>query len=358
MNDSTNTDKPQREDKLRHFSAGMIRWLLSSSPAENWQEQFSGHCQKLTEESLQLAKLPSENEQKSIAVVKAVPGVALFWLGLYTGGFWLIPGVALGVFSSYVIANCVNEVFSSGKDGRFFRTMIYYLLRMENADGVISSAELASLRAIIEFIPTSAKEKELWLKATQTPEGYRELAPEGSLSDEEKEKILSACWSLALCDGLEESEQKMFYEIGSELGVGASKLKEIIAGVEQLFAEHEQTLWQAIKIAKMLNPNIIEKAGELYKIAALVALKPIEQEAFNQELNKSEIAINALPEETLIDRDRIILASYLLARIFSSAEADNSMAVREAFLKLSDEDHYSHRLEPMINSLNASLKLL
>lgn len=350
-------NQADNQEKLQHFAAGMVRWLLSSAPENAWQKDFAEHCRKLGEESLQLENLPSEIDQKNFAMAKAVPGIALFWLGIYTGTFWLVPGVALGVFSSYVIANCVNKIFSSGQEARFFRTLIYYLLRMENADGVISQAELSSLRGVIEFIPTSAKEKELWLKAAQTPEGYKELAPEGSFTEEEKEKILSACWSLALCDGLADSEKEMFKTIGAELNVSENKLEKVKQEVEKIFSEHEQTLWQAIKIARMLNSDIINRVDELYKLTALVSLKPLSRETFEEELAKTEVSIRALPENTVIERDRIILASYLLARIFSSSETDNSMAIREAFLNLSDEEHYSKKLEAAISEINATLKL-
>jgi 2-keto-3-deoxy-6-phosphogluconate aldolase len=79
---------------------------------------------------------------------------------------------------------------------------------MENADGVISEAELANLRSVIEFIPVDSKEKKKWLKAIETPNGYLELAPEGNITQEEKERVLSACWSLALCDGIHISSRE------------------------------------------------------------------------------------------------------------------------------------------------------
>lgn len=347
-----------RKARLRHFVAGNLRWLLGSNPIQNWQDPFIEHCRNLVEETLQINNLPNETDQKTIAVAKAVPGVALFWLGIYTGTFWLIPGVALGVFSSYVIAHCVNQIFSSGKEARFFRTLIYYLLRMENADGIISQAELSSLRAMIEFIPASSQEKELWLKATQTPDGYKDLAPESSLSEEEKEKVLSACWSLAHCDGLADLEKQMYQTIGQELEVSEARLAEIAEKVEKLFSEHEQTIWQTIRAGKTLNPNLTDFDNELYEIVALVSLKPLDRKLFKHELERFEKKVAALPTDTFIERDRLLIAAYILARVFSSAETDNSIAIRESFQQLTDETHYSRKLEPAINCINSSLKLL
>jgi hypothetical protein len=362
MNDSMpiseSSDKQnERKVRLRHFAAGNLRWLLSSTSAQNWHDQFIEHCQNLVEETLQIDNFPTETDQKTIAVAKAVPGVALFWLGIYTGTFWLVPGVALGVFSSYVIAHCVNQIFSSGKEARFFRTLIYYLLRMENADGIISQAELSSLRSMIEFIPASAQEKELWLKATHTPEGYRDLAPDGSLSDEEKEKVLSACWSLAHCDGLADLEKQMYQTIGKELEVSDTRLNEIAQKVEKLFSEHEHTIWQTIRAGKTLNPQLTDFDNDLYEIVALVSLKPLDRKLFKHELERFEKKVAALPNDAFIERDRIIIAAYLLARIFSSTETDNSMAIRETFQQLTDETNYSSKLEPLINCINSSLKL-
>ncbi len=347
-----------RNDKLTHYAAGMLRWLLTANPMPNWKSDFFAHCDKMAQESQQLEDLPTETEQKTQAMVKAVPGVALFWLGVYTSGFWLLPSFAIGLFSSYFIAGCVNQIFSSGKEARFFRTLIHYLLRMENADGVISDAELASLRAIIEFLPTSLEEKQALIKATEKPDAYKELAPEGTLSDDEKEKILSACWSLALCDGIADSERRMYSEISKELQVSTEKKEEIRAKVEKLFDDHAQLLWLTVKVARTLNQEISDNVQSLFKVASLVSLKPLHLQHFAEEIARSEIVLEILPQQSQVENERLLLAAFILARSFGTSETDNDIAVREAFKKVCGEDFEVKSLEPFLSEISSVIKSL
>ncbi|MEW6708207.1 MAG: hypothetical protein AB1403_00130 [Candidatus Riflebacteria bacterium] len=351
------SEKELNRDKIRHFAAGMLRWLLNSTPSADWQNEFKAHCQKLTEESTLLNQQLSETENKTQALIQAVPGAAMFWLGLYTGVFWLIPGVALGLAGSYLISDSINRIFSAGQEARFFRSMIYYLLRMENADGVISQAELVNLRALIEFIPTSSEEKQLWLKAIETPESYKSLAPEGDFSEAETEKILSACWSLALCDGLAEPELQTFNAIAAELKASENLLTRVKNQVEKLVSEHSQTLWQTLKLARMINPEIVKGSEELYRITSLVSLKPIDQERFTRELNRNEVALNPLTQPGVIEMGRIVVAAYLLAQIFDGPDSAIELRTLEILRQHDENSGLENTLNPLFNSLTASLKI-
>ena len=338
--------KIDSKERLHHFAAGMLKWLLNNSQENhNWKSDFEQFCPNLVEESLNLEKLPSETDQKTQALIQSVPGIALFWLGIFTGTFWLLPGVAMGVYSSFVIAKCVNQVFSSGKEARFFRTLIYYLLRMENADGIISSAELNNLRSIIEFIPASMEEKELWQKAMQTSDGYKQLAPEGHPDRDEKEKILSACWSLAICDGLAQSEKETFNRIADELEVSKADRQRVIEKVDKLFTEHSQSIWQAIKIARILNLRLSEDSQTLYRIVSMVSVKPVDENEFLEKLNGAEAMESRLPFATKVDPGKVLLSAYILARIVNFNVEENSNIAEEAaklFEKFATTDLSSH----------------
>lgn len=349
--------KQLTDAKRRHFVAGILRWLMSFEKNENIDKELVQRCKELADETEKLENLPSEDEKKASALLGVMPGAALFWVGLYTGIFWLIPGTALGLAGSYLISDSIARIFSTGKEARFFRTLIYYLLRMENADGVISSEELASLRAVIEFIPTSAQEKQKWLEATKTPDGYHKLAPDTNLTEEEKERIMSACWSLALCDGLDSSETQMFSKIGLELDFSDEELGKIKDRVESQINNYQNELWQILEFALYLNPHVNECKNELYSIFSLVAMKPITEQEFANNLNKKTVADIAELKSRIKKDLSFAIAAWLIARSCDLYHVAAPEELEKKFTNIAGKDVFTNSFSLSFEVIDSSLQL-
>lgn len=348
----------ENQRKLRHFTAGMLRWLLNAEPSQRIEDTIVTRCKSLVEESKKLDELPSESGRKKQALIEVLPGAAMFWLGLYTGIFWLIPGAALGVAGSYLISDSINRIFSAGKEARFFRTLVYYLLRMENADGVISEAELANLRSVIEFIPVSSEEKKKWLSAIETPDGYQELSPEADLTSEEKEKVLSACWSLALCDGIDSSEEAMFNKFCEELEISEGELSLIKVNVEKAFARHSNDLWNSLLYAKFLYSGTKNCSQEIFEILSLVALETISKEEFFKQLMEVRVKEEKFKDDAEKNIALTIASSMLaLASARINDEKDCFDNIEEKLSSLVGEKFYQKIYAGSLKALNESIKI-
>lgn len=347
------------EKRLQHFTAGVIRWLIDKAGSHDWENDFAGHCQNMLVETNNLGNLPSETSKKSMATLKAVPAAILYWLGIYTGFFWIIPGAAIGLAGSYLISSSIYEVFKAGKDSRFYSTFLHYLLRMENADGVISEAELASLRSIIEFIPAPAEEKKRWLTAIESPEGYNELVPNLDLSDKEKESILSGCWGLAICDGSDDSERKIFELFGSELSISDEQLKNIQKNVEARIAQHSYLVDETLKAALKLHAPLAENRKRAAEVLSFVSLKPVSLADWHKRIEKlllaDQLEIDLSAENEFAST--ILAAGLLLARYLSNTELATTM-INEKFAEYCSEASLETRLNPVSEELNQTLSAI
>ncbi|PKL49367.1 MAG: hypothetical protein CVV42_06650 [Candidatus Riflebacteria bacterium HGW-Riflebacteria-2] len=344
--------------RRQHFTAGMIKWILNEAESSEWQSRLSQRCQSLSLEAKNLGNLPSESQRKGRAALKAAPAAVLYWLGIYTGFFWIIPGAAIGVIGSYFISESIYDIFKAGKDARFYRTFLHYLLRMENADGVISPEELASLRSIIEFIPAPAEEKQQWLEAIESPDGYQKLEPSRRLSDKEKEHILSGCWGLALCDGSADSEREIFAKFGEELAVASEKLVKIQQNMEAKLARHAFLVEETARITAILHPALLEQSGAAAEILQLVSLKPIAKEEWQRRIdmipanNAGEIS---RPVDTESARP-ILLASMLLAKYLATPE--QQICINETFQTVCLESGLKDELAPITEEISQALSAI
>ena len=347
--------------RREHFTAGMIRWMLNEPNRTSWEKELPQKCLAMAEETNNLGNLPSESVNKGYATLKIVPAAVLYWLGLYTGILWVVPGAALGILGSYLISDSIYGVFKAGKDARFLRTFLHYLLRMENADGVISAEELASLRAIIEFLPAPLEEKKQWLMAIESPDGYQQLKPSLSISDNEKEQILSGCWGLALCDGSDDAEREMFTKFGQELNVSAGQLTRIQQKMEAQLAQHAFLVEETLAAAAAIFPEISscrEKAAELL---ALVSLKPFSQKEWLEHID-SMLTRNK-QDQPVISEDKevaaqVLLSGLLLARFLSGNEPTQSITVTSNFQSASQSAGLEQRLKPLAAGIDQAIALL
>ncbi|MBU1108948.1 MAG: TerB family tellurite resistance protein [Candidatus Riflebacteria bacterium] len=342
------------EKRREHFTAGMIRWILNESNSASWEKDLPQKCQALALEAKNLGNLPSEGVKKAQATLKAAPAAVLYWLGLYTGFFWVIPGAALGILGSYLISDSIYGIFKAGKDARFFRSFLHYLLRMENADGVISDQELASLRTIIEFIPASSEEKLQWLTAIESPDGYQKLEPSKDLNESEKEQILSGCWGLALCDGSDETEREIFVKFGQELNVSAEHLKRIQQKMEAKLTHYTFLVEETLTTAMTLHPEFQDYREKAADILSLISLKPVSQKEWVKHIERL-LAKNEPQSEFKNAEDefapQIMLTGLLLARFLSTVAQDTGKTVTDNFQRQCREAGLATRL----NTLSASI---
>lgn len=346
------------EKRRQYFTAGMIRWLLNEAESSDWTKNFSQRCQAIALEAKNLGGQPSETMKKGKATLKAVPAAVLYWLGIYTGFFWVIPGAAIGILGSYLVSESIYDIFKAGKDARFYRTFLHYLLRMENADGVISPEELTSLRSIIEFIPAPAEEKQQWLVAIESPDGYQKLEPSLRLSDDEKEQILSGCWGLALSDGSADAEREVFARFGEELAIPGEKLTKIQQKIEAKLAQHAFLVEEAARITAMLHPAIAFQSDGAAEILQLVSLKPVAKEEWQRRIdlilaNHASESIRPLDPEFARP---LLLSSLLLAEHLAIPE--QQIAISEAFQTLCREAGLKDELKPLTEELSQALHSL
>lgn len=352
------TPEINSEKRRQYFTAGMIRWILNEAGNSGWADKLPQRCQALALEAKNLGQLPSEGQKKSKAALKAAPAAVLYWLGIYTGFFWLVPGAALGAIGSYFITESIYDIFKAGKDARFYRTFLHYLLRMENADGVISPEELASLRSIIEFIPAPAEEKQQWLVAIESPEGFQQLEPSKRLNDKEKEQILSGCWGLALCDGSADAEREMFAKFGAELAITGEKLSNIQQKMEAKLAQHAFLIEETARITTMLHPAIINNSAAAAEILQLVSLKPVAKEEWQKRIE--HILANYASESTRsLDPEiahSILLSALLLATYLATPE--QQICLSEAFQNISQEAGLKDELAAPAEELTQTLSTI
>jgi len=335
--DQQNAPEITSEKRRQYFTAGMIRWILNEAGNTGWAEKLPQRCQALALEANNLGNQPSEGQKKSKAALKAAPAAVLYWLGIYTGFFWIVPGAALGAIGSYFITESIYDIFKAGKDARFYRTFLHYLLRMENADGVISPEELTSLRSIIEFIPAPAEEKQQWLTAIESPEGFQQLEPSKRLSDKEKEQILSGCWGLALCDGSADAEREMFAKFGAELAITGEKLSNIQQKMEAKLAQHAFLVEETARVTTMLHPALSSNSAAAAGILQLVSLKPVAKEEWQRRIElilANYASESARPLDPELARS-ILLSALLLATYLATPE--QQICLSEAFQNISQE---------------------
>lgn len=359
QNTGQETAAPVTTEKRRqYFTAGMIRWILNEAGNVGWPDKLPQRCQELAREAKNLGNLPSETQKKSKATLKAAPAAILYWLGIYTGFFWIVPGAAIGAIGSYFITESIYDIFKAGKDARFYRTFLHYLLRMENADGVISREELASLRSIIEFIPAPAEEKQQWLAAIESPEGFQQLEPSKDLNDKEKEQILSGCWGLALCDGSADAERDVFAKFGEELAVVSERLTSIQQKVEAQLAQHAFLVEETARLTAMLHPALGNNSASAVEILQLVSLKPVAREKWQKRIdhilaNYASESIRPLDPELA---RAILLSALLLATYLATPE--QQICISEAFQNICQEAGLKDDLASPAEDLTQTLTAL
>ncbi len=355
----TDTDSQTTREKHRqHFTAGLIRWILSEADNVDWKKMLPQQCRVFAQEAKSLGAQPSEPSIKGKAALKAVPAAVIYWLGLITGYFWIIPGAAIGLIGSYFVSESIYSIFKAGKDARFYRTFLHYLLRMENADGTISPEELASLRSIIEFIPAPAEEKKLWLAAIETPDGYQNIIPSLELTDDEKDQILSGCWGLALCDGSADEERELFAKFGEELAVAREKLVIIQQKIEAKLAQHTFLVEETVRLTAILHPALAGQKSAAAEILQLVSLKPVTKEKLQ---NQIEMTLTGLTNEGAqpLDPDfacSILLSSFMFANYL--ATPDQQPGISEKFLAICRDLGVTENLAALADAAGQTLSTL
>ncbi len=356
--DQQNTPEINSEKRRQYFIAGMIKWILNEAGNAGWVYKLPQRCQALALEANNLGNLPSESQKKSKAALKAAPAAVLYWLGIYAGFFWIVPGAAIGMIGSYFISESIYDIFKAGKDARFYRTFLHYLLRMENADGVISPEELASLRSIIEFIPAPAEEKQQWLAAIESPEGFQKLEPSKRLNDKEKEQILSGCWGLALCDGSADAEREMFAKFGEELAVANEKLTTIQQKMEAKLAQHAFLVEETARVTAMLHPALSNNSSAAAEILQIVSLKPVSKGEWQKRIDRI-LANYASESARTLDPElarAILLSALLLATYLATPE--QQICIGEAFQNICQEAGLKDDLASPAEDLTQTLTAL
>jgi len=356
--DQHQTPEINSDKRRQYFAAAMIRWILNEAGNAGWANKLAQRCQALALEAKNLGNLPSESQKKGQAAIKAAPAAVLYWLGIYTGFFWIIPGAAIGIIGSYFISESIYDIFKAGKDARFYRTFLHYLLRMENADGVISAEELTSLRSIIEFIPAPAEEKQQWLAAIESPEGFQKLEPSKRLNDKEKEQILSGCWGLALCDGSDDAEREMFAKFGEELAITSEKLTNIQQKMEAKLAQHAFLVEETARVTAMLHPALSNNSAAAAEILQIVSLKPSARGKWQKHIDR--ILANYASESTRqLDPElarSVLLAALLLATYLATPE--QQICIGEAFQNICQEAGFKDELASPAEDLTQTLTAL
>lgn len=353
MTDITN-NLPDRHKKLEHFATGLTRWLLDESDQSDWIKDFEKKCQEYVSNANQLDQIPSEKDKKQNALLAALPATTVYWLGIYTGMSWLVPGLALTAAGSILISKSVGAIFKAGKQARFFQTYLYYLIRMENADGIISDQELETLKAIIEFVPAGKEEKEQWLQAIKTPEAYKELKPATDISQEQKEKILAGCWGLALCDGIDTTEKETFLAFGKELDVSEEKLEAIKNDVNHRYKQHEKMVREILKTALVINPELRQEKSELSRLLPLLSIQHMsdkEAAEIAQEIIDSDADKLKIESDEYTSVAQILVAALLLA---ASKEMESD-SIKEKALEISRDYDIADLIKPMLETATNSV---
>lgn len=326
------------KEKRKFFSIRLLHELLDSEKDYGTPSAFRQLLEEVLNETNELSLDLGKADRVSLALLKNLPTGLLYWFGSFSAIFWPIPGSILTIYASSLISKKIYKALVARKDREYSRTFLYYLLRMENADGVISEEEVDTLKAIIELMPFSANEKKEWLELISVPDSFKDLAVKVKLNIKQKTDILSAAWALALCDGLDEREAQMFEQFASELGVEAASLVSIKEGVVTKLTSHLDRIWVLIGFAYKVFPNLKNYSDNLSDMLVSLSANYSKKEENLKRLNAifSAVGSDKLLEDTTLFSSLSFSPFFLSLLLLQAFSDDSAYDYKDLLFKLQE----------------------
>lgn len=210
-------------------------------------------------------------------------GTLVFWLGALTGQLWLPAlGFALGTAGAAGMATGFARI--SDRDRRFLFLKAAYacLLLVENADGVCTERERRQLEEFIAALPL-ADDQRRELLAMPVPT-LPSLPLPDFLDVEQKKTIVTACWSLAYCDGVAAPEVTAVGQVAGRLGLAPAECERLRLSVVQALDEAQEKLLCSAAQASALLPEIPQREERLLRLLVGASSRNDPPEQMRQEL--------------------------------------------------------------------------
>lgn len=320
---------------VKNASSLVVRALANRS---DWSEQCDFWLKSLDELALAAEQMTFDKSlkfsQRKIGGSTMIGGSIAYWLGWLALPMWFPAlGAALGTAGAVGLLAGFKWWSDAHRNYEFIRVCYAGLLTMEMADGVITREEQQQLNEFISSLPLTIAEKEE-LKSIE-PVNIDALSVPDWLNSDQKRVILSTCWSLACCDGVDSSEEKLYDKLANRLRINFEERELIKAKVAKVIAIVEQRLEKMFAVSSYLiaescqdNPDQIRQIqGNISDILLGInpnsssdnpKLKPTSGKAQLADLAES---INSEPEFA----QTILAGGYYLASVHSKNPCAGSL---------------------------------
>lgn len=246
------SSKPHKGNMVKNASSLVVRALANRS---DWSEQCDFWTKSLDELALAAERMAFDKSLKfsprNVGGSTMIGGSIAYWLGWLALPMWFPAlGAALGTAGAMGILAGFKWWSDAHRNYEFIKVCYAGLLTMEMADGVITREEQQQLSEFISSLPLTISEKDD-LKAMQ-PESADAFSAPDWLTDDQKRVILSTCWSLACCDGVDSSEEKLYDKLANRLRIDFEERELIKAKVARVLAMVEHRLEKMFAVSSYL----------------------------------------------------------------------------------------------------------
>lgn len=234
------------------FSSSLIRYLREQSLPLTHSLQNRGQLEQIAADLRKAMgkhglSLPSASQGHTITVGSTL----LYWLGLYAG-FSAAPvlGFVIALTASAGLSLGYKFTCEAWRNFDYLRLFYTALALMQNADHTVSEQERRILSDFLVSLEISESEK-AQLRAITAPSLDDIKVPEW-LDADQRRSILSACWSLVYCDGVQPIEAELFAKLSERFGVSAEEGLQLCMQAEKLIDRQEEAVFKLGLLYKSL----------------------------------------------------------------------------------------------------------
>ncbi|HNV68196.1 MAG TPA: hypothetical protein PKO06_00760 [Candidatus Ozemobacteraceae bacterium] len=276
------------------FASTLIRYLLNQPLPLSHSLQNRQQLEQITDDlrqalSRRVRGLPSTSPGHTLTA----GGTLLYWLGFYAG-FTAAPvlGFAIALLGSAGISAGYKFTCEAWRNFEYLRLFYTSLALMQNADHTITEQERRILSDFLLSLELSDAEKNQ-LREITAPTLEDIKVPEWVDTDQRR-SILSACWSLVYCDGVQPSEGDLFSRLSERFDVSAEEATLLCRQAEKLIDRQEEDVLNLGRLYKSLTQQP-EIPNALLEALIHSSVKWPSREAFAETLTSSPVTAPTLP---------------------------------------------------------------
>ncbi len=276
------------------FSSSLIRHLLGQPLPLTYSVQNREQLEQIVADlrkamGKQALSLPSASRGHTITAGSTL----LYWLGLYAGLTTApVLGFAIALMASAGLSVGYKFTCEAWRNFDYLRLFYTALALMQNADHTVSEQERRILSDFLASLEISESEK-AQLRAITDPSLDDIKVPEWVDADQRR-SILSACWSLVYCDGVQPIEAELFAKLSERFGVSAEEGLQLCMQAEKLIDRQEEAVFQLGLLYKSLSQKT-ELPSLVIETLIHSSVKWPSRDAFAARLAEAPITAPELP---------------------------------------------------------------